>query len=239
MTDQENTTKEEQNISEPTEKEPSSFRLIITLGIAGFVSGLVMAGAYLFTKPMIEANKQASIEKAIFKVLPKCTSYKTLQLKNGQLSAFDPKTKKPSGKEEAPKLVYQGFDSLQASTGFAVLGSEIGFADVITILIGYEPQNKNIIGYEVLECKETPGLGDKIFKDADFLKNFVELPIKPEIGFAKKGEKQSANQVEAITGATISSKAVIRLLNKAMNEWETPIDQYLNENANPTTAQKK
>ncbi|MEK6616405.1 MAG: FMN-binding protein [Bacteroidota bacterium] len=219
------------------EKEPSSFRLIMTLGVAGFLAGLIMVGTYLYTKPLIEANKAAAIEKAIFKVLPKCTSFKTLELKDEKLSEFDSKNKTAKG--EAPKLIYMGFDSSSAMVGFAILGSEIGFADVITILMGYDANKKTIIGYEVLECKETPGLGDKIFKRADFLKNFTSLLTEPEIIFAKHGEKHNPNEVEAITGATISSKAVIRLLNKSMKEWKVPINDFINSTDNKTSEAKK
>jgi electron transport complex protein RnfG len=208
-------------------KEPGSLRLILTLAIAGFLAGLILVLAFLFTKPVIEFNKQAAIERAVLKVLPKCVSFKTLELKNGQLSEYKVQEKKSSVKSEAPLLTYLGFDSLRHPVGFAVLGSEIGFADVINIIIGYDAQNKTIIGYEVLECKETPGLGDKIYKDQGFLKNFIALVTEPEIVFAKKGEKKNANEVEAITGATISSKAVIRLLNKAMQQWKTPIENFV------------
>lgn len=231
---------EDKNIQGPPvpeiteENEPSSFRLIFTLGFAGFVAGIIMVGAYLFTKPIIEANKAAAIEKAIFQVLPNCTSFKPLELKNGKLSAYDPTIKKSNAKGDAPKLVYMGFDKSNNVAGFAVLGSEIGFADLINVLIGYDATKKTIIGFRVLECKETPGLGDKITKDAAFQKNFVALLTEPEIKFAKNGEKHNPNEVEAITGATISSKAVIRLLNKAMNEWKGPIDDYLKLNDTKT-----
>jgi len=166
-------------------KSPGSFRLIFTLGLAGFLAGLIMAGAYLFTKPLIEANKAAAIERAILKVLPNSTSFKTLELKNSQLSGFNPKDNNKAEKGEAPKLIYMGFDTTGSVVGFAILGSEIGFADVITILMGYDANKKTIIGYEVLESKETPGLGDKIFKDINFLNNFTALMTEPEILFAK------------------------------------------------------
>jgi len=224
---------EDKNILQPSsgeltgEKEPGSFRLIFTLGLAGFLAGVVLVAAYIFTKPIIEANKAAAIEKAIFKVLPQCTSFQTLELVNGKLVGYDPKGKKQASKDEAPKLVYLGKDKSGALAGFAVPGSEIGFADIIGVLIGYDANKKAIIGFEVLECKETPGLGDKIIKDADFQKNFIELLTEPEIMFAKNGEKTHPNEVEAITGATISSRAVIRLMNKSMQEWKVPIGNYM------------
>ncbi|MFT5765223.1 MAG: electron transport complex protein RnfG, partial [Saprospiraceae bacterium] len=95
---------------------------------------------------------------------------------------------------------------------------------------GYDDTLKVIIGFEVLESKETPGLGDKIFKDADFQTNFTALAVEPEIVPVKKGAKQKPNEVEGITGATISSKAIVRLLNKTMDIWQTTIDDYIKQN---------
>ncbi len=217
------------------EKEPSSFRLIFTLGLAGFLSGLVMVGSYLFSKPFIEANKAAAIKKAIFKVLPDCSSFKTLEQKKGEIFLYDSKKNMPSAKGETPKLAYIGYNKSHQVVGYAILGTEIGFADIISVMMGYDAAKKTIIGYEVLESKETPGLGDKIFKDQNFLKNFKALITEPEILFAKTGEKQKPNEVEAISGATISSKAVIRLLNKAMKEWKGPIEHFNKTKTDKTT----
>jgi electron transport complex protein RnfG len=77
---------------------------------------------------------------------------------------------------------------------------------------------------KVLESKETPGLGDKIMKDARFRENFDALDaglnddgtsLAHEITLAKHGEKTDAWQVEAITGATISSRAVTNILRES------------------------
>jgi electron transport complex protein RnfG len=72
---------------------------------------------------------------------------------------------------------------------------------------------------EVLESRETPGLGDKIYKDADFVGSFSPLSIDPNIVAVKKGTKSRPNEIDAITGATISSKAVVRIINEAHVEW--------------------
>ena len=214
----------------PQEPEPSSLRLIIALGIAGLLSGIILVGTYIYTAPIIKANKEAAMKRAIFKVLPDCASYSTLKLTNGQLEekALDADNKKEEDKYEL--LVYAGFNLNKELIGFAIPGSEPGFQDVIGVIFGYNAIGKVIIGFEVLESKETPGLGDKIFKDADFQMNFTSLAIEPEIFSVKKGEKQNPNEVEAITGATISSKAIVRLLNNTMVIWQEAIDKYINEN---------
>lgn len=56
------------------------------------------------------------------------------------------------------------------------------------------------------------------------------LAVEPEIVAVKKGQKKNKNEVEAITGATISSKAVVNLLNNTIDIWEKPIADYLNRN---------
>jgi len=226
-----------ENSELPPVKEPSSIRLVLALGIAGLISGIILVGTYIYTAPIIKANKEAAMQRAIFKVLPNCTSYSTLKLTNGQLEekAAEADNKKEDNKEEL--LVYAGFNKNKDLIGFAIPGSEPGFQDIIGAIFGYNAPDKVIIGFEVLESKETPGLGDKIFKDADFQTNFTELAVEPEILSVKKGEKKNPNEVEAITGATISSKAVVKLLNNTMSIWQEAIDKYINEN-NLTMAHK-
>ncbi len=215
------------------EDEPSSFRLIFTLGIAGLISGILLVSAYLFTLPFIEANKAEALQLAIFKVIPDCASFITLEMIDGKLSVVaeeNSKQNKSVKRGEVSKKIYAGFDASGNFIGFAIPGSEPGFQDIIGAIYGYDASRKVIIGFEVLESKETPGLGDKIFKDADFQANFAGLSIEPEIVSAKKGEKVNSNEVETITGATISSKAVIRLLNNSIKEWVRPITEFMNNN---------
>ena len=68
-----------------------------------------------------------------------------------------------------------------------------------------------------MESKETPGLGDKIEKDDDFLANFIALDVslneqkdalKNKVVPVKKGDKKNEWEVDGITGATISSRAI-------------------------------
>ena len=207
------------------EAEPSSGRLILTLGLAGFFSGIVLVSAYLFTLPTIEAHKARALEAAIYQVLPGISSFETLVFEEGQLQIWSA-IGEGVGEKDLPQI-YVGYSDEGELAGFAITAEEPGFQDVIGAIFGYDPHRKQIIGFEVLESKETPGLGDKIMKDAAWLEEFRALAIEPEIVAVKKGEKQQANEVEAITGATISSKAVVRLLNKGLEQWEAPIEEYM------------
>jgi electron transport complex protein RnfG len=94
-----------------------------------------------------------------------------------------------------------------------------GFQDTIGLLYGYRPGEKIVVGMEILESRETPGLGDKIYKDAVFVGGFSALSVEPQIVAVKKGTKSLPNEIDAITGATISSKAVVRIINETHAEW--------------------
>lgn len=203
-----------------TEKEAGSFRLMATLGVAGFLSGIILVSVYLFTQPYIAEHKAKALEKAVFEVLPGTVRFESYYWTGSELA-------KANGQED---LIYFGYDRSDKLTGVAIPGEAGGYQDVISALAGYHPDQKIIIGMKVLESKETPGLGDKIFLDADFKNNFKALAVSPEIEVVKKGEKQSPNQMEAITGATISSKAIGQLLRNSMNLWKERIENHLNKN---------
>jgi len=80
-----------------------------------------------------------------------------------------------------------------------------------------------VTGMYVLESRETPGLGDKIFKDEAFVANFRALAVDPEIVLVKGG-RTADNEVDAITGATISSRAVVKILNTAHEAWRPRLE---------------
>lgn len=210
----------------PPRKEAPPGKLIFTLGVAGFLSGLVLVGVHLLTRPTIQSNKRAAIERAIFKVLPGCSHYHSMHLENGKLV----ETKK--GEDANQPVVYAGYDAMNEPVGFAVTAEEPGYQDVIVGIFGYDPAKEQIVGMEILASKETPGLGDKIFKDEDFRQNFKGLSADPLPAAVKKGEKTQPHEVEAISGATISSKAVVRLIGNGLEQWKKAMDEYYGTEVN-------
>jgi electron transport complex protein RnfG len=223
-------TKEERNSNLPPgvdQHEVGSWRLIMALAVAGFAAGILLVSTFIFTDPMIRANKEAAMQRAIFKVLPHCTSYISLRLEDGALTELPGGIDPSNQSGEDAKRIYAGFNDSGELVGFAIPGSEPGFQDVIVSIFGYDGSRRTVIGFEVLESKETPGLGDKIFKDEYFTASFVGLATIPEIIPVKRGEKNLVNELETITGATISSKAIVRSLNKSVKEWQPAIEAYL------------
>lgn len=199
-------------------------RMIMTLAVAGFFSGLILVCAYVFTLPIIERNKEEALQEAIYRVLPGCKKYDAMILAGGELK------KQENASDRSVERIFLGYNEAGSVIGFAIPASEPGFADVIRLIYGFNGTGKVIIGYEILDSKETPGLGDKIFKDKHFVSNFTALAVDPDIEATKTGAKTKPNQVETITGATISSKAVIRALQKSITKWRAAIDVYVERN---------
>ncbi len=192
--------------------DPGSMRLVATLAFAGLLSGLIIVSVFEATLPTITAYKAKVLREAVFKVLPGTVSLKPIVYRDGKLMAV----KKAKKGEES---VFGGYDAEARLVGYAIPSAGPGFQDTIRLLYGYLPTQRKVVGMEILESRETPGLGDKIYKDLAFVANFHDLPIDPEIKAVKKGKKTKPNQVDAITGATISSKAVVRIINQGNDLW--------------------
>lgn len=197
-------------------KLPSSTQLISTLATISMISGLLVVLVYEFTEPIIAENQRQLTERAIFKVLPKAKSHLTFVIDQGKLSKADNKT---SG-----ELVYAGYDQHNQLMGIAINASAQGYQAIVKILYGYHPDSDCIIGFDVLKSTETPGFGSKITTDESFLANFncldaqlntTQSGLTNAITTVRHGTKKHNWQIDAISGATITSNALGYMLNKS------------------------
>ena len=210
------------NLSTHLPEEPGSSRLIFSMAIAGFISGVIIISIYLLTFDTIKENKARELQNAVFKVLPGVTKMQKLHEINNKLVVV----KTDQVDEE---MIFAGYDDNGQFIGYAIQGAGPGFQDTIKLLFGYQLKQSKIVGMEILDSRETPGLGDKIFKDMDFVNEFKSLLIENKIKSVKKGKKTQQNEVDAITGATISSKAVVKIINKAYKKWSQKLPGVGNE----------
>lgn len=192
-----------------------SMAMIRTLGIIAMISGLLVVLVFEWTQPAIEANKQAMIERAVFQVIPGATQrHDFIVSKDGVFPASETKGDGIT--------VYAGYDNNGRLRGIAAEAAAQGYQDVIRLLYGYSPDCQCITGIRVLKLSETPGLGDKIITDPDFRANFKALEAKLSADMSvlanaivtvKHGTKKNPWEIDAISGATISSTAVGKALN--------------------------
>lgn len=216
----------------PKAAEPSSVRLVVTLAFAGFLSGLIIVTAFESTLASITAHRDLTLEQSVFKVLPGAVSLSRMVHRDGRLTVVE-----REGKGE--EVILGGYTADGRLVGYAIPAAGPGFADTIRLLYGYLPEGRKVVGMEVLESRETPGLGDKIYKDAAFVANFASLSVDPEIVAVKKGKKSAPNQIDAITGATISSKAVVKAINTANTLWLPRLEEAPGRQAEATPTSTK
>jgi Na+-translocating ferredoxin:NAD+ oxidoreductase subunit G len=177
-------------------KESSIKNMIISLVTISFVASLALGGVYTMTKEPIELAIKAKQENAIKEVLP---AFDTLYT-----SRIMPETGKDS---LTINLAYKG-DSL---VGTAVgTYSNLGYdATQIQLVVGFLPDG-SIQNISVVQQKETPGLGTKMtepkFKDQFNRKNPADFKLKV---------KKDGGDVDAITAATISSRAFCDAVQRA------------------------
>lgn len=190
----------------------SSARLVATLAMAGAVAGFFIVLVHQWSQPLILEHQARVLQEAVLEVLGDPESTRTFFLVEGDFT-----DRPPAGADTASAdRVYVGFDASGTPLGVALAAGEPGFQDVIRLIFGYDPDSGSVLGMKVLESKETPGLGDKIEKDSSFVAEFrgVETPlvgVKPGAGSGDPGE------IDMITGATISSRAIIDIINNRLD----------------------
>lgn len=173
-----------------------SIKMIAVLTIVGLSSGGLLTGVYQMTSPQIGKEAQESLRKAIFIVLPKATDYEKVII--------------------GEDVLYQGINKKGKKVGWAFLASGNGFQGKIKVMVGTNQKLNKLQNIEVLESIETPGLGGRITED-EFKRQFSGLSVKKEIKLVKvakpKGvDASTRGTVQAITGATISSKAIVEII---------------------------
>jgi Na+-translocating ferredoxin:NAD+ oxidoreductase subunit G len=206
-------------VMEPPPQVPS-WRLLATLGGAGAIAGLLIVLSYAWAAPQIEATKSAVLRAAIEEVLQAPARADTLWLHDGALVPTRPDVDNP----ETIERVFRGFDRDGSPLGYAITASQPGFADRIEVIFGYDPATRELLGMKILGHKETPGLGDKIVKPS-FTQQFAGrlAPLTGVKGAPPAGDRSA---VVMITGATISSRTIIREINDAVARWQPLIETY-------------
>jgi electron transport complex protein RnfG len=205
----------------PQQEEASPLRLVLTLGIAGALAGFLIVFVYVVTEPIITANKARELQQAIGMVLGAPDQVDTLFVVDGALQDELPAGAVPEDYDQ----IYPGYAADGTQIGYAIQSAEFGFQDIVRVIFGYNADEGVILGMLVLEHKETPGLGDKIVKDLDWVGLFSESK-SPLVGVKTGAGSGSENEIDMITGATISSRAVIRIINNALERLDPMIEAY-------------
>jgi len=207
--------------SNQTAPPVSSISLILSLGIIAMLSGFFVVLTVQLTADRIARNEQQALEKAVFTVLPEATQSKNYFLDASGLTALE------SG-DIARANLFAGYTAEGELAGVAIEGAARGYQDVVKVLYGYSLSSECVVGMTVLQSTETPGLGDKVETDPEFLANFECLEARlneegtalaHEIVPVKNGNKTDPWQIDGISGATVTSFAVGNAIRTSTNEF--------------------
>ncbi len=194
-------------------KLPLSARMILVLTLITILSGGILAGWDIYTKPKIEYHREQALKAAIAEVLPAHDGYIAQESPAGTLYL--------ASNNGAADLV---------GVAFMAVGS--GFQGELRIMVGLTPDLSAVTGIKVLEQIETPGLGTKIVEDPSnkqdpfwFPAQFKGVHTSPDMVVIKNAKPTQKHEVQGITGATISSQAVTRILNETIAEVKAAMEQ--------------
>ena len=211
------------------EREVPSWRLILTLALAGALAGLAIVVVFGWAQPRIEAHRAAALRAAIQEVLGGPARYETLFVVEGELASSLPPGLDSAGLDR----IYAGYASDGRSMGFAIAGEKPGYQDIVGLIFGYDAAGDELLGMKVLESKETPGLGDRIEKDSGFVSAFRGV-VPPIEGVKAGAGTGTEHEVDMITGATISSRTVIEIINQRLEAVGPLIQAYEEKNRTPS-----
>ena len=202
------------NTTAPRADMPPSSALIRLMGVVSLVCGLLIVVTHQQTLEPIRHNQEIILKETVAELLPGAQKQVSYGVDgSGNISIVQ-------GAEYAGPRLFAGYDTAGGLIGVVIEGSDRGYADVIRAMYAYSPQKKAIVAFKVTELKETPGLGDKITNDKKFLANFKDLDasLAHPIVTVKSGTKKNRWEIDAISGATISSRAVGRLMDRSTKE---------------------
>jgi electron transport complex protein RnfG len=185
-----------------SKKESNFINMVLTLFMVAAIAAMALGAVYSVTKEPIAIAKHKKLEMAIKAVQPEFDKLQTLKVKDAD--GDDSLTFYFTSKENAP-------------VGVAVKTfTNEGFSGNIEIMVGFMDDG-TIYNTAVISHKETPGLGDKMDKRKS---NFPDqFNGKNPVDFALKVKKDGGD-VDAITAATISSRAFCDAVSRAYKTFK-------------------
>ena len=178
--------------------------LTVKLFLITAIVAAILGGVNMVTAPIIAQNAEKTFNEAMKEVLPEAKEFQKVE-------QFDFTPSESGVKVES--LYTAGAEGYVVSAVCAE-----GFGGDVSVMVGID-SNYNVTKAKIMEMAETPGLGMKASEPA-FIDQYEGLGAGVQVD--KNGSAGNAEyKVEAISGATITSKAVTKAVNAALEAAET------------------
>lgn len=183
--------------------------------VASFLFGLLIAVTNAGLSPKIEQNKINKRNHLIGAMLPEAKNFVAL---DAQFEiALD------GGRKEKVEVFKAQSESGQC-VGWSFNASGSGFAGKIELVVAVDANFEKIAGFDVLASSETPGFGDQIKRD--YYRNQFKGAPAEQLKLVTIGDpKKIDSQIVGITGATVSSTAVVDILDTFLSGIKTQMKE--------------
>mgnify|MGYP000979716427 CR=1 FL=1 len=177
----------------------------IVLFLISAIVTMALALTNYATKEAIAQQTKIQEESARKEVFPEAETFEEIENINSILGTTD-----------AEKLVKEVFSCLKNGEviGRVYLVESNGYGGVISMSVGIDNSGK-INGVKIISLSETPGLGSKV-QEEPFISQFIGIEPKEPLTVVKSGGSK-AEEIDAVSGATISSKAVVKGIQAAID----------------------
>jgi Na+-transporting NADH:ubiquinone oxidoreductase subunit C len=172
--------------------------MVLFVLILGSILTSALVGVNSFTTPIIEKNEDIKLKSNVLDALEVPYDQETVE------QAFSNNVK---AVEEDGARYY-----ISANGDYALPYEGSGLWGPITGILAMSPNLTDISGITIMSQEETPGLGSRIAED-EYLELFVGKRFSPSLELVKPGTATAETQIDSISGATLSCKAFVTILN--------------------------
>jgi len=169
--------------------------------LLGLLFGVALAGVNTWLSPKIDENQRIARQNAALAVIENSAAAKTVQIK------LD---------DQTTVTVYRITGEDGTLLGWAATASGQGYGDTIKLIVGVDAEATTITDFRVIYNQETPGLGNKII-EGGFRKRFRDKSAREPLQAVNKANPAD-EEIQALTGATISSQAVCDIIFTQLNK---------------------
>ena len=176
--------------------------------VASFCFGLLIAVTSAALSPRIRQNEINKRNRLVSALLPEAKDFILLD-EQVEIQSLQ-------GKKENVEI-YKAVSGADECVGWSFEATGSGFADKIKLVVALDKNFEKIAGFDVLLSNETPGFGDQIKYDI-YRDQFKGAPAG-ELKLVAIGERGKIDsEIVAISGATISSEAVVEIVSNSITQ---------------------
>ena len=176
--------------------------------VASFCFGLLIAVTSSALSPRIRQNEINKRNRLVSALLPEAKDFILIE-EQIEIQSLQRK------KENID--IYKAMSDANECVGWSFEAVGSGFADKIKLVVAVDKNFEKIAGFDVLSSNETPGFGDQI--KYDYFKGQFKGAPAGELKLVTVGEPDEIDsQIVAISGATISSEAVIEIVSNSVTQ---------------------